>query len=210
MTVNNYKNWNFYLGWLCFLISFTVYFLTAEPTVSFWDTGEYITTSSKLQVGHPPGAPLYQMLGAIFSIFAMDTKNIGFTMNLMSGFASALSIAIMFWTISLLISRNLLKNLKLEENKLKVLGPAFIGSMSFAFTDSFWFNAVEAEVYAMATLIMSLLIYLGLLWERDMDQKRGNKWLILISFVIGLSFGVHFMGLLTIPGSIFNFLFQKE
>ena len=210
MTVNNYKNWNFYLGWLCFLISFTVYFLTAEPTVSFWDTGEYITTSSKLQVGHPPGAPLYQMLGAIFSIFAMDTKNIGFTMNLMSGFASALSIAIMFWTISLLISRNLLKNLKLEENKLKVLGPAFIGSMSFAFTDSFWFNAVEAEVYAMATLIMSLLIYLGLLWERDMDQKRGNKWLILISFVIGLSFGVHFMGLLTIPGLFLIFYFKKN
>ena len=210
MTVNNYKNWNFYLGWLCFLISFSVYFLTAEPTVSFWDTGEYITTSSKLQVGHPPGAPLYQMLGAIFSIFAMDTKNIGFTMNLMSGFASALSIAIMFWTISLLISRNLLKNLKLEENKLKVLGPAFIGSMSFAFTDSFWFNAVEAEVYAMATLIMSLLIYLGLLWERDMDQKRGNKWLILISFVIGLSFGVHFMGLLTIPGLFLIFYFKKN
>ena len=210
MTVNNYKNWNFYLGWLCFLISFTVYFLTAEPTVSFWDTGEYITTSSKLQVGHPPGAPLYQMLGAIFSIFAIEAKNIGFTMNLMSGFASALSIAIMFWTISLLISRNLLRNIKLEENKLKVFGPAFIGSMSFAFTDSFWFNAVEAEVYAMATLIMSLLIYLGLLWERDMDQKRGNKWLILISFVIGLSFGVHFMGLLTIPGLFLIFYFKKN
>ena len=210
MTVNNYKNWDFYLGWLCFLISFTVYFLTAEPTVSFWDTGEYITTSSKLQVGHPPGAPLYQMLGAIFSIFAVDKENIGFTMNLMSGFASALSIAIMFWTISLLISRILLKNLNLEQNKLKVFGPAFVGSMSFAFTDTFWFNAVEAEVYAMATLIMSLLIYLGLLWERDMDQKRGNRWLILISFVIGLSFGVHFMGLLTIPGLFLIFYFKKN
>ena len=210
MTVNNYKNWNFYLGWLCFLISFTVYFLTAEPTVSFWDTGEYITTSSKLQVGHPPGAPLYQMLGAIFSIFAMDEENIGFTMNLMSGFASALSIAIMFWTISLLISRNLLRNLKLEENKLKVFGPAFVGSMSFAFTDSFWFNAVEAEVYAMATLIMSLLIYLGLLWERDMDQKRGNKWLILISFVIGPVIWSSFYGFTDNSRFIFNFLFQKE
>ena len=210
MTVNNYKNWDFCLGWLCFLISFTVYFLTAEPTVSFWDTGEYITTSSRLQVGHPPGAPLYQMLGAIFSIFAVDKENIGFTMNLMSGFASALSIAIMFWTISLLISRILLKNLNLEQNKLKVFGPAFVGSMSFAFTDTFWFNAVEAEVYAMATLIMSLLIYLGLLWERDMDQKRGNRWLILISFVIGLSFGVHFMGLLTIPGLFLIFYFKKN
>ena len=210
MTLNSYKNWNFYLGWLCFLISFTVYFLTAEPTVSFWDTGEYITTSSKLQVGHPPGAPLYQMLGAIFSIFALNAENIGFTMNLMSGFASALSIAIMFWTISLLISRIVLINLDPEQNKLKIFGPAFIGSMSFAFTDSFWFNAVEAEVYAMATLIMSLLIYLGLLWERDMDLYRGNKWLILISFVIGLSFGVHFMGLLTIPGLFLIFYFKKN
>tara|TARA_S200000501_G_scaffold371520_1_gene414746 strand:+ start:944 stop:4177 length:3234 start_codon:yes stop_codon:yes gene_type:complete len=210
MTVTSYKNWNFYLGWLCFLISFTVYYLTAEPTVSFWDTGEYITTSSKLQVGHPPGAPLYQMLGAIFSIFALNAESIGFTMNLMSGFASALSIAIMFWTISLLISRILLKNLNLDQNKLKIFGPAFIGSMSFAFTDSFWFNAVEAEVYAMATLIMSLLIFLGLLWERDMDQSRGNKWLILISFVIGLSFGVHFMGLLTIPGLFLIFYFKKN
>ena len=210
MTVNSFKNWNFYLGWLCFLISFAVYFLTAEPTVSFWDTGEYITTSSKLQVGHPPGAPLYQMLGAIFSIFALNAENIGFTMNLMSGFASALSIAIMFWSISLIISRILLKNLNLKQNKLKIFGPAFIGSMSFAFTDSFWFNAVEAEVYAMATLIMSLLIYLGLLWERDMDQSRGNKWLILISFVIGLSFGVHFMGLLTIPGLFLIFYFKKN
>ena len=210
MTLNSYKNWNFYLGWLCFLISFTVYFLTAEPTVSFWDTGEYITTSSKLQVGHPPGAPLYQMLGAIFSIFALNAENIGFTMNLMSGFSSALSIAIMFWTISLLISRIVLINLDPEQNKLKIFGPAFIGSMSFAFTDSFWFNAVEAEVYAMATLIMSLLIYLGLLWERDMDLDRGNKWLILISFVIGLSFGVHFMGLLTIPGLFLIFYFKKN
>ena len=209
MTLNSYKNWNFYLGWLCFLISFTVYFLTAEPTVSFWDTGEYITTSSKLQVGHPPGAPLYQMLGAIFSIFALNAENIGFTMNLMSGFASALSIAIMFWTISLLISRIVLINLDPEQNKLKIFGPAFIGSMSFAFTDSFWFNAVEAEVYAMATMILSLLFWLGLKWVENLDSHRGDKWLILVCFVIGLSFGVHFMGLLAIPAIGLLYYFKK-
>ena len=101
----NDKKLNLIIGWLCFLISFIVYYLTAEPTVSFWDTGEYITTSAKLQVGHPPGAPLYQMLGAIFSIFAVEKENIGFTMNLMSGFASALTISFMYWSIVLVLKK---------------------------------------------------------------------------------------------------------
>ena len=103
MKLDDFKKLNLLVGWICFLISFCVYFFTAEPTVSFWDTGEYITTSSKLQVGHPPGAPLYQMLGAIFSVFAIDKENIGFTMNLMSGFSSALTIAFMYWSIVLIL-----------------------------------------------------------------------------------------------------------
>ena len=152
---------NLILGWICFFISFVVYYLTAEPTVSFWDTGEYITTSAKLQVGHPPGAPLYQMLGAIFSIFSFSKENIGFTMNLMSGFASALTIAFMYWSIVLILKR-LTINIENSINKsISISIGGVIGSLSFAFTDSFWFNAVEAEVYAMATLIMALLFYLG-------------------------------------------------
>ena len=103
MNENDFKKWNLILGWLCFLIAFIVYYLTTEPTVSFWDTGEYITTSAKLQVGHPPGAPLFQMLGAIFSIFALSSEQVGFTINLMSGFASALTIAFMFWSITMLL-----------------------------------------------------------------------------------------------------------
>ena len=110
MKIANFKKIDFYAGWLCFLISFVVYYMTAEPTVGFWDTGEYITTSAKLQVGHPPGAPLYQMLGAIFSGFAIDKTNIGFVMNLMSGFASALTIAFMYWTINFNPFQNNRKN----------------------------------------------------------------------------------------------------
>ena len=206
----NDKKLNLIIGWLCFLISFIVYYLTAEPTVSFWDTGEYITTSAKLQVGHPPGAPLYQMLGAIFSIFAVEKENIGFTMNLMSGFASALTISFMYWSI-VLVLKKLTSNIKdTIKNQLMVSGSAFIGSISFAFTDTFWFSAVETEVYAMATLIMAIMFYLGLRWEIDMHKAKGDKWLLLICFVIGLSFGVHFMGLLVIPAIVMIYYFKNQ
>ncbi len=209
MTDFNFKKWNTILGWFTFIISAIVYALTIEPTVSFWDAGEYILTSSKLQVGHPPGAPLFQMLGAFFSMFALEPSQIGMIMNMMSGVASAFTILFMFWTISILLCKLVKHN---PENTISVkgaavLGSAFVGSLAFAFTDSFWFNAVETEVYAMATLIMAILFYLALRWEQDMDKPRGNKWLILMAFIIGLSFGVHFMGLLTIPaiGLIYYF-----
>ena len=170
-------------------------------------------TSSKLQVGHPPGAPLFQMLGAFFSTFASEPSQIGLMLNMMSAFASAFTILFMFWTITLLLKKIVLKGKELSKSKaIAILGSALVGSLAFAFTDSFWFNAVETEVYAMATLIMAVLFYLGLRWEGDMDKPRGNKWLILIAFVIGLSFGVHFMGLLTIPaiGLIYYFKHYKE
>ncbi|MFL2620126.1 MAG: DUF2723 domain-containing protein [Flavobacteriaceae bacterium] len=210
MKIADFKKLNLLLGWLCFLISFIVYYLTAEPTVGFWDTGEYITTSAKLQVGHPPGAPLYQMLGAIFSGLAMNKENIGFTMNLMSGFASALTISFMYWSIVLILKKltsNITSSIKTQ---LSILGAGVIGSLSFTFTDTFWFSAVETEVYAMATLIMAILFYLGLRWESEMHEPRGNKWLLLICFVIGLSFGVHFMGLLAIPAIVMIYYFKNQ
>ncbi|TNJ44318.1 DUF2723 domain-containing protein [Tamlana fucoidanivorans] len=196
----DYKKWNTILGWFSFLIAFITYSLTVEPTVSFWDAGEYILTSSKLQVGHPPGAPLFQMLGAFFSIFALEPSQIGVMMNMMSAAASAFTILFMFWTITLLLTRLVNHEKPLSPGKaMAILGSGLVGSLAFTFTDSFWFNAVETEVYALATLIMSVLFWLGLRWEQDMDKPRGNRWLILIAFIIGLSFGVHFMGLLTIP-----------
>ncbi len=210
MAKYNFKTWNTILGWLVFLVAMITYALTIEPTVSFWDAGEYILTSSKLQVGHPPGAPLFQMMGAFFSIFALEPSQIGMMLNMMSAAASAFTILFMFWTITLLLKKLVgydQDNDGLNNKAIAILGSAAVGSLAFTFTDSFWFNAVETEVYAMATLIMAVMFYLALRWEQDMHKPRGNRWLILIAFVIGLSFGVHFMGLLTIPaiGLIYYF-----
>ncbi|MAB30344.1 MAG: hypothetical protein CMP78_01955 [Formosa sp.] len=200
MTNFNFKKWNLILGWTAFTLAFVVYGMTVEPTVGFWDTGEYILTSSKLEVGHPPGAPLFQMLGAFFSIFASEPAQIGLVLNMMSAAASAFTILFMFWSIILLLKKLTSSGFESNPNaQVGILGAAFVGSLAFAFTDSFWFNAVETEVYAMATLIMAVMFYLGLRWQNEMHTSKGNRWLILISFVVGLSFGVHFMGLLTIP-----------
>ncbi|GAL00048.1 putative membrane protein [Nonlabens ulvanivorans] len=206
----NYNQLNKIAGWVVFAIALITYWLTVEPTVSFWDAGEYIATSSGLQVGHPPGAPLYQMLGAFFSMFALDKSQIAYMVNMMSVFSSAFTILFMFWSLTLLLKRHVLRE---ASNDFMILGAAAIGSLAYTFSDSFWFNAVEAEVYAPAALLMSALFYMGgLLWERDMFLPRGNKWLVLISFTVGLSFGVHFMGILTIPaiGMLWYFKYYKK
>lgn len=205
----NFKKWNNITGWLVFAIALTSYWLTVEPTVSFWDAGEYITTSSNLEVGHPPGAPLYQLLGAFFSIFAPDASFIALTINLMSVFSSAFAILFMFWSLTILLTNVISKHQVIEKiSAIAILGSAAVGALAFAYTDSFWFNAVEAEVYASAAFLMSVLFYTALRWERDMLEPRGNRWAILIAFIIGLSFGVHFMALLTIPAIGFMYFFK--
>ncbi len=213
MSTFNFTKWNKISGWIVFAIALCVYGMTVEPTASFWDAGEYIATASKLQVGHPPGAPLFQMIGAFASVFASDPTQIALMVNMTSAFASAFTILFMFWSITLILKKVIVKDEEFTQSKaIAVLGSAIVGALAFTFTDSFWFNAVEAEVYAMATCILSVLFYLGLLWERDMHTSRGNKWLILISFIVGLSFGVHFMGLLSIPaiGLLYYFKNYKE
>ncbi|BAO55119.1 glycosyltransferase family 117 protein [Nonlabens marinus] len=205
----SYPQLNKVLGWTVFVIALVIYWLTLEPTVSFWDAGEYIATSSNLEVGHPPGAPLYQMMVAAVAIFATEASNIAYMVNFMAALSSAFTILFMFWSLTLLLKRHIIKE---RMDKTMILGAAFIGSLAFAVSDSFWFNAVEAEVYAPAALIMSSMFYLGLLWERDMMEPRGNRWLILMSFIIGLSFGVHFLGILTIPaiGMLWYFRHYKK
>ncbi|MEP6262308.1 MAG: DUF2723 domain-containing protein [Gillisia sp.] len=210
MTKFSFKKWNKILGWLVFFIALTTYTLTLEPTASFWDAGEYISTSANLEVGHPPGAPLYQMMGAFFSTFASGPDQVALMVNFMSGISSAFTILFMFWSIVLLLLKvaGPVEHIT-SSGKMGILGSALVGSLAFTFTDSFWFSAVEAEVYAMASFIMAVLFYLGLLWERDMFLPRGNRWLILISFVVGLSFGVHFMALLAIPAIGFLYFFKN-
>lgn len=210
MSSFNFDKWNKITGWLIFAIALLTYWLTVEPTASFWDAGEYITTASNLEVGHPPGAPLYQILGAFFSIFAMDPSNIALTINLMSVFASAFAILFMFWSLTILLRIVVQKHQELTKNNMvAIIGSAAIGALSFAFTDSFWYNAVEAEVYASAACVLSILFYCALRWEREMNTPRGDRWLILIAFIIGLSFGIHFMGLLAIPAMGFLYYFKN-
>ncbi len=211
MTDFNFTKWNKIIGWVAFSIALITFSLTVEPTASFWDAGEYISTASKLEIGHPPGAPLYQIMGAFFSNFAPDPSYIALAVNFMSVFSSAFAILFMFWSLTYLIRKLIVKNKEVinAQTEKAILASAFVGATAFTFTDSFWFNAVEAEVYAGAIFIMSLLFYLGLLWERDMHKPRGNRWLILISFVVGLSFGIHFMGLLTIPAIGFLYYFKN-
>ena len=151
MTSIDFKKWNIILGWVVFAIALITYTLTLEPTVSFWDCGEYISTSVKLEVGHPPGAPLYQMMGAFFGLFVTDVTQLAMVMNFMSALASAFTILFMFWTITYL-SKKLISSAEFStENAIVVLGSGLVGSLAYTFSDSFWYSAVEAEVYAMSS-----------------------------------------------------------
>lgn len=205
----NYKKWNTILGWISFAVAIITYSLTLEPTVSSWDCGEYIATAVKLQVGHPPGAPLFQMMGAFFAMFSNDPSNWALLVNFMSALASAFTILFMFWTITILTKKIASRNNKFATGeKIAVLGSGFVGSLAYTFSDSFWFSAVEGEVYAMSSFLMALLFWLGLRWIEDINNIRGNKWLILISFVTGLSFGVHILSLLVIPAIVMLYFFK--
>jgi len=210
MTPFDFKKWNNILGWTAFAIALLCYSLTVEPTMSFWDCGEYIATAANLEVGHPPGAPLFQMLGAFFALFAVSPDKVALMVNMLSVFSSAFTILFLFWSSSLLLQKIVSRYTSLHETNLKViLGASFVGALTFTFSDSFWFNAVEAEVYAMAMFMIALLLWLGLRWEADMDKPHGNRWLLVISLMIGLSFGVHFMALLTLPSIGFLYFFKK-
>jgi hypothetical protein len=210
MTSFNFKKWNTILGWFAFIVALITYSLTVEPTVSFWDCGEYIATSANLEVGHPPGAPLFQMLGAFFAMFAVSADKIALMVNYLSVFSSAFTVLFMFWSLTLLLKKLAGSSKEISTNQnLLILGSSLIASLSFTFSDSFWYNAVEAEVYAMASFLIALLFWLGLRWEQELETPRGNKWLLIISLVIGLSFGVHFMALLTFPAIGFLYFFKK-
>lgn len=210
MFAKDFAHWDRRLGWACFFIALTTYALTVEPTGSFWDAGEYIATAAKLQIGHPPGAPLLQMIGAFFAMFALEPTQIARMVNYVSGVSSAFTILFMFWTLTNLL-RKLIGSSKEMTNAqaIAILGSGIVGALAFTYSDSFWFNAVETEVYAMASLIMALLLWMGLKWTDHIEEPRGDRWLIAISFVVGLTFGIQFMGFLAIPSVGLLYFFKK-
>jgi hypothetical protein len=210
MDAFNFSKWNTILGWTTFAVALITYSLTLEPTVSYWDCGEYISTAVKLEVGHPPGAPLFQMLGAFFAMFTTEVTEIAKMVNFMSALASAFTILFMFWTITSLARKMVKKGSEMDKGTaLAILGSGLVGGLAYTFSDSFWFSAVEAEVYAMSSFLMALLFWLGLHWEAEMHKEQGNKWLLLICFVVGLSFGVHILSLLVIPSIVFLYIYKN-
>ena len=204
----DFKKWNNLTGWCIFFTALLVYCLTVEPSLSFWDCGEYLSAASKLQITHPPGAPLFQMLGAVFASFASSPQQIAFTINMVSVLASAFTVLFLFWSLTILL-RELTgeTNNPDKKNNTMILGAAAVGALAFLFSDSFWFSATEAEVYALASFFIAIILWAGLHWGHEMHTPNGNRWLLFIALLVGLSFGVHFMALLTIPslGLIYYF-----
>lgn len=209
--MDSYTKLNNILGWIVFSVASLVYVLTIEPTASFWDCGEYIATAYKLQVGHPPGAPLFQMIGRFFSLFAFgDTSKVAMMINLMSAFSSSFTILFLFWSLTLLGKKLSLSKGELTDTKqLAIFGSAVVGSLAYAFSDSFWFSALEGEVYAMSSFFTALVFWAILKWDEKADEPHSSRWLIFIAFMMGLSIGVHLLNLLAIPAIAFVYYFRK-
>ena len=207
----HFKKINILLGWLSFAIALMVYLLTLEPTISLWDCGEFIASSYKLQVCHPPGAPFFMLIGRFFSLFASDTENVAKMINAVSAFARAFTIIFLFWTISHLLKKMVIRpsGEYTQSNTIIVLGGAFVGARAYTFSDTFWFSAVEGEVYATSSLFTAVVFWAILKWENIADEPGANRWLILIAYLIGLSIGVHLLNLLAIPAIVLVYYFRK-
>lgn len=214
--IKNHPNLSFRLinrvtGWVTFIIASVTYLLTAEPTASLWDCGEFITTSVGLQVGHPPGAPLFMIISRLFAIFAPSANMQAYMVNAMSALASGFTILFLFWSITHLARKLVLKNE--EEMSLAqafaILGASLVGSLTYTFTDTFWFSAVEGEVYALSSLFTAAVFWAILKWENVASERYANRWLILIAYLVGLSIGVHLLNLLAIPAIVFVYYFKK-
>jgi len=209
--MNKFKLINRISGWIIFLIAATVYLLTIEPTTSFWDCGEFIASAYKLQVGHPPGAPLFMIISRFFTFFAGgDVTQAAKMVNAMSGIASAFTILFLFWTITHLAKKMFPASEKLSlAQTIAIIGSGAVGALAYTFSDTFWFSAVEGEVYAMSSLFTAFVFWAILKWENIADQKYSNRWLVLIAYLMGLSIGVHLLNLLAIPAIVFVFYFKK-
>lgn len=208
----SFKKLNNIVAWCVFLVATIVYFLTMEPTASWWDCGEYISTAFKLQVGHPPGAPLFQLIGRFFSLFAFgDVTKVAMMINIMSCLCSSLTIFFLYLTISMLAKKIWMRDgdNSPRVNQIGVMAAAAVGALAYTFTDSFWFNAVEGEVYAMSSFLTAITFWAILKWEESADTERHWRWIIFIAYIIGLSIGVHLLNLLAIPAIVYVVYFKK-
>jgi len=194
-----------------FLISAVVYLLTVEPTVSFWDCGEFILSAFRLQVGHPPGAPAFLMIGRIATMFAGgDGSKAAVMMNILSALCSAFAIMFLFWTITHLVRRVFSGNNAPVPGQIPaIIGSGIIGSLAYTFSDTFWFSAVEGELYALSSLVTGLVFWAMLKWEEEADEPASGRWIILIAYIMGLGLGVHRLNLLVLPVLVFVFYFRK-
>ena len=212
--MKKYRLLNNIFGWLAFVISAIVYLMTVEPTASFWDCPEFITSAFKLEVGHPPGNTFFNLTGRFFANFAGgDVMKVAVMVNRMSALLSAGAIMFLFWTITFLAKKIVCKNNDDEmtvAQMITILGSGLVGALTFTFTDTFWFSAVEAEVYAFSVFMTSLVFWLILKWESKADEPHSDRYIILIAYIVGLSIGVHLLNLLSIPAIVLVYYFKKS
>jgi len=212
MNRKNFKLANNLSGWIAFAIAAVTYLLTIEPTASFWDCGEFISTAYKLDVGHPPGAPFFMIIGRFFADFASGPDQVARMINTMSALFSALTILFLFWSITHLARKIVIK----DEDKMTlgqtitILSAGFVGALAYAFSDTFWFSAVEGEVYAFSSLFTAMVFWAILKWEEADGQPHSERWIIFIAYLMGLSIGVHLLNLLCIPALVLVYYFKKS
>ncbi|MBL7764479.1 MAG: DUF2723 domain-containing protein [Chitinophagaceae bacterium] len=209
----DFKKLNNIIGWAVCLIACTVYMMTKEATVSFWDCGEFISGAAKLEVVHSPGAPLFLMIGRLFVIL-FGIKNAAFAVNTLSALSSGFTILFLFWTITHFAKRIIVKNGEMvdQNNLIKIMGAGIVGALAYTFSDTFWFSAVEGEVYAMSSFLTALVFWAILKWEDKLsndNETYADRWVVLIAFLMGLSIGVHLLNLLTIPAIVMVYYFKR-
>ena len=209
--MKQYKTVNNLVGWITFLIAATVYCMTIEPTASFWDCPEFITTGYKLEVGHPPGAPFFMLVANLFSQFASDASTVAKMVNYMSALMSGACILFLFWSITHLVRKLVVT----DENNITrgqmatIMGSGLVGALAYTFSDTFWFSAVEGEVYAFSSLFTAVVFWLILKWEDVANEPHSDRWLILIAYLTGLSIGVHLLNLLCLPAIVLVYYYKK-
>ena len=209
--MKQYRTVNNLMVWLTFIIAATVYCLTIEPTASFWDCPEFITTGYKLEVGHPPGAPFFMLVANLFSQFASDVTTVAKMVNYMSALMSGACILFLFWSITHLVRKLIItdENNITKGQLITVMGSGLIGALVYTFSDTFWFSAVEGEVYAFSSLFTAVVFWLILKWEDVADQPHSDRWIILIAYLTGLSIGVHLLNLLCLPAIVLVYYYKK-